>query len=129
MTTTSDFRPPIMLQIEAPPPYPSQEDFAALVGRAEEGEDDALEHLQRLLDNYDDLGQSLDTISRMIERHLVDVAAGDSRPRHGQIERFIAKVRRGFMNGDGDAMEVFLIHRIIVSHVNVNFLLHLANTA
>ena len=78
MTTTSDLRPSITLRFEPPPPYPSQKDFAELVGRAEQGDDNALEHLQHLLDFYDDLGQSLDTLSRVVERHLINVAAGDS---------------------------------------------------
>lgn len=120
MTTSTNLRPPIMPRCEAPPPYPSQKDFTALVGRALEGDDKALEELQQLLDHYDDLGQSLDTISRMVERHLIGVAAGNSRPMHGRILRFIAKVRHAFFDGEGDAMEEFLVDRIVVAYLMVH---------
>src|SRR6185369_8889816 len=115
MTTTSDLRPPITPRIEPPPPYPSQKNFAALVGRAEEGDDDALAELQNLLDHYDALWDPLEMICRLVERHLIGVAAEDSRAKHGQFARFIANVRRDFLDGDGDPLEAFLIHRIVVS--------------
>ena len=119
MTTTSDIQPPVTPRFEAPPPYPSQKDFAALVGRAEEGDDDALAELQSLLDHYDALWDPLEMICRLVERHLVGVAAGDSRTRHCQFARFVLNVRRDFLDGDGDPLEAFLIHRIVVSYLIV----------
>jgi hypothetical protein len=96
------------------------------VGRAEEGDDDALEELQRLLDHYDDLSDPLDTIGRLVERHLIGVAAGDSSPLHRRIERFIAKIRHDFLDGGDDPMEAYLIHRIVVSHLFVSICMNRA---
>jgi hypothetical protein len=100
-------------------PSPSQDAFIALVGRAEEGDDDALAELQRLLDYDDELCQPLSDISRLVEQRLLGLAAGDSKLMRWKIERFIANFRGGLMDGAGDPIEAFLIHRIVVSYLEV----------
>jgi len=119
MMTSSNLQPPITLRFELGCASPSKDDFIALVGRAEGGDDDALAELQMLLDRNDTLSEPLQTICCLVERRLIDVAAGSSRPMHGRIARFIAKIRRDFLDGGEDPMEAFLIHRIVVSHLAV----------
>src|SRR6185369_14411352 len=97
MTTTSDLSQTTAPPLGLPPPYPNQQRFAEIVGCAEEGDDNALEELQHLLDHHDSLWAPLATMERMVERHLVNVAAGNSQPMRGRITRFIANVRHDLL--------------------------------
>jgi hypothetical protein len=101
-------------------PLPSHDAFNALVGRAEDGDDHAVAELQLLLDRHpSELCEALSDICFIFERHLIRLAAGDSEPMRWKIESFIAELRAGFMNGAGDPIESFLIHRIVVSYIEL----------
>jgi len=126
MTTPSSLSQSTAPRPGLPPPYPTKKTSPRSSGALSKGTITPLEELQQLLDFYDDLGQSLDTLSRVVERHLTNLAAGSSRPMHARISRFIAGIRRDFLDGDGDAMEAFLIHRIAVSHLIVQICMNRA---
>jgi hypothetical protein len=102
-----------------PPLELGQEDIIALVGRAEDGSEEALE-LRRLLDRHPELPESLGNVGRLLENYLIGVAAGGSQAMRLSIKKYIARIRRALLAEGDSPTDVLLIDRLVVCLLDVS---------
>jgi hypothetical protein len=108
----------------APPPsvnglLPTQGEFLALVTRAEKGSDSAQAELRNLLDLNPQLWRPLGDLGNLVEVHLIDLATRTSLLMRESLQRHLADVREQLMNGGSNPLLGFLVHRVLVSWLEV----------
>jgi hypothetical protein len=130
MTTTSPSQPAGTPRHRAPSTLPSQEEFLALISRAEDGSQEAEDELHCLLDRHEELWKPLGDLGRLLENHLINVAAGNSKLLRWSITTFIEEKLRSPLLVDGASpLEVLLVDRVIVCQLDVTIRQARANAA
>jgi hypothetical protein len=94
-------------------------DIIALVGRAEDGSEEALD-LRRLLDRHPELPEFLGNVVRLLENYLIGVTAGGSQVTRLSIEKYIARIRRALLAEGDSPTDVLLIDRLVVCLLDVS---------
>jgi len=98
---------------------PTQAEFFALVVRAEKGSEKAQAELRDLLDSNSELWRPLGDIGNLVERFLIDMASPTSLLMRESLQRRLAEVREQLLNGDKSPLLTFLVHRVLVSWLEV----------
>jgi hypothetical protein len=98
---------------------PTQAEFFALVNRAEKGSEKAQAELRNLLDLNSELWRPLGDIGNIVEGFLVDLAGQRSFLMRESLQRRLAEVRDQLMNGEKGPLLGFLVHRVLVSWLEV----------
>lgn len=98
---------------------PTQAEFLALVARAEKGGEKAQAELRVLLDLDSALWQPLGNLGHLVAGHLIDLAAQRSILMRESLRRHLAEVREQLINGGGGPLLAFLVHKVLVSWLEV----------
>jgi hypothetical protein len=106
-----------------------QSEFHSIVERLEQGDAQAEGELRVLLRHYPSLWKTLGDVGQHLENHLLDVIGAGSKIRRWAAKEFIEKVRNDLLAGGDSLLEQILIHRIIISHLEVTIRTIRANAA
>jgi hypothetical protein len=106
-----------------------QSEIHGIIERVEQGDAEAEGELRLLLRHYPSLWQILGDVGQLLENHLLGVVGGGSKIRRWAAKEFIEKVRNDLLVGGDSLLEQILIHRIIISHLEVTIRTIRANAA
>ena len=106
-----------------------QSEIHGIIERVEQGDVGAGDGFHVLVNKFPSLWQILGDIGQLLENHLLGVIGAGSKIRRWAAKEFIEKVRNDLLAGGDSLLEQILIHRIIISHLEVTIRTIRANAA
>jgi len=100
---------------------PTQEEFAALVTRANTGEDDAVAELRRLLDDHDVLWRTFGDLGKHAQLALIRAIANGDMLVQESVTRMADKLCRELMGPSTTKLEEMAIERIVTAWLEMQF--------
>jgi hypothetical protein len=109
---------------EVPPKaeMPSRADLDPLIKRANAGDDDALEQLREVFDQWPEIWQQVGDLARACERKLVTLLAGDSRYVQEAVARKAEALRLELLGDDASPLERLVVEQVVISWMELHFL-------
>jgi hypothetical protein len=89
------------------------DDYESLVADATEGVEGALPSLQRMLAANPNMSGLLGDLNLHVQRHLIDMAAGDSIDVKESLKIMMARKRDELLTGGDSVPEQLLIHQVL----------------
>ena len=98
---------------------PTHAEFLALVTRAEKGSETAQRQLNEILDRNPHLWRAMGDLGNLVESHLVDLATHNSIILRESLLRRLLELRGQLSKIDDDPLEELLVHRVLVSWLEI----------